>query len=110
MLYHLVTSSALNRVCVGGEGVVCVCFFETGSYYISQTGLRLGIILSQPSKCWDYRYSIYYHTWHEYYVFNHCVILPVRDFNDKTLEEVRIFHCLILTFIINKLDIRNTNT
>jgi hypothetical protein len=30
-------------------------FFETGSPYVGQTGLKLVILLSQPPKCWDYR-------------------------------------------------------
>jgi hypothetical protein len=37
---------------------MCVCiylyfFFETGSYYVSQAGLQLTILLSQP-EYWNY--------------------------------------------------------
>jgi hypothetical protein len=29
-------------------------FFETGSHYITEVGLKLTIILPQPPECWDH--------------------------------------------------------
>jgi hypothetical protein len=31
------------------------CFFETGSPYVAQAGLKFMILLPQPPECWDYR-------------------------------------------------------
>jgi hypothetical protein len=30
------------------------CFFETGSHYATQAGLKTMILLPQSPKCWDY--------------------------------------------------------
>jgi hypothetical protein len=35
-----------------------VCFFETGSCYVTQAILQLFIHLPLPPKCWDYRYAL----------------------------------------------------
>jgi hypothetical protein len=32
-------------------------FFETGSLYVTQAGLKLTILLPQPSTCCDYRHE-----------------------------------------------------
>jgi hypothetical protein len=37
--------------------------FETGSPYIAQAGLELGVLLLQPVKYWDYRLASSIHTW-----------------------------------------------
>jgi hypothetical protein len=29
-------------------------FFETGSYYVAQSGLGLVVLLTPPPACWDY--------------------------------------------------------
>jgi hypothetical protein len=33
-------------------------FFQTLSHYVAQAGLELVVTLSQPFKCWDYRYAL----------------------------------------------------
>jgi hypothetical protein len=40
----------------GGGGGFFVLFFEIGSCYVPQTGLKVIILLPQSLKCWDYRY------------------------------------------------------
>jgi hypothetical protein len=34
-----------------------VLFFETGSHYVAQAGLKLVTLLSRPPKCWNYRHE-----------------------------------------------------
>lgn len=36
---------------------VFLCFFETEPYYVSQSGLELIVLWSQPSECWDYSWA-----------------------------------------------------
>jgi hypothetical protein len=33
----------------------------TMSYYVAQASLEMIVLLSHPTKCWDYR-RVYYHT------------------------------------------------
>jgi hypothetical protein len=33
-----------------------MCMFEIGSRFITQAGLKLTVLLTQPLECWDYRY------------------------------------------------------
>jgi hypothetical protein len=35
-------------------------FFDTGSHYVAQTGLKLVILLPQPSQHWDYSCVLLY--------------------------------------------------
>jgi hypothetical protein len=35
--------------------LIYVFIFEMGSHCVTQAGLKLGIFLSQPPECWDYR-------------------------------------------------------
>jgi hypothetical protein len=38
------------------------CLFVWESYYVTQVGLKLMILLPQPQECWDYRYVLPYPT------------------------------------------------
>jgi hypothetical protein len=35
-----------------------ILFFQTGSHYEAQAGLKLPILLPQPPKYWDYRRAL----------------------------------------------------
>lgn len=35
-------------------------FSETRSYFIAQVGLELRNLLSQPPKCWDYGFILFF--------------------------------------------------
>jgi hypothetical protein len=42
------------------SGLILPFFLWKGSHYMAQADLELEILLSQPSKCWDY--NVYHHT------------------------------------------------
>jgi hypothetical protein len=46
----------MERKCRSGAKKAYYYFFESGSHCVAQAGLKLRIFLSQPPKCWDYRF------------------------------------------------------
>jgi hypothetical protein len=44
-------------VLFGAYVILGFCFFETGSHYLSHTGLELVILLPPFLECWNYRHA-----------------------------------------------------
>jgi hypothetical protein len=98
-----VSHSGHKRFCWGIHGIIqknilqnCIkiflrffffIFFQTGTCYVSQAGLKLAVFLPLPSKCCDYRL----------YITTLCLDF---SFSKKFIPWNQMFHSLLLNLLI----------